>query len=87
MSRFYGTICGCSKTEATRRGHQNIKVSAQSYDGSVITVLNYNSDGELVVSIELNDDTSSSGDSYLPSFHGTFDQLKECFSDFKEKNR
>ncbi len=41
MSKFYGQINGGRGT-ATRTGHQGIRASVQSYDGSVITELTYN---------------------------------------------
>lgn len=88
MAKFYGTIdSDLGKTDRTRRGAKNIKTTAQSYDGSVITVLNYDNHGELIINIELNDDSDTHGKSELPSFHGTLEQLMECFTDYKkEKN-
>ena len=57
MSKFYGQVFGAGKSPATRRGHNLIKVSAQSYDGSVITALNYYGD-ELYVNIGYNFESS-----------------------------
>ena len=48
MSKFYGMIQG-GRGEATHCGHRFIKSAVQSYDGSVITELEYNEIGELLV--------------------------------------
>ena len=64
MSKFYGQVFGMSSTEATRRGGSDIKVSAQSYDGSVITKLYYN-ETKLMVKIQTDKDSSSTGDTKL----------------------
>ena len=47
MSKFYGTVIGASSTVGTRRGHHDIRVCGQSWDGSVITTLDYDSDEKL----------------------------------------
>lgn len=52
MSKFYGTVIGSADTAATRRGSDSIKVAAQSWDGSIITKLRYNKNGDLMVQIE-----------------------------------
>lgn len=72
MSAFYGTVTGNAKTEATRRGHNEIKVSAQSWNGSVITRLYYNGDN-LNVELQISDDSSIHGYTY---FNGTIEELK-----------
>lgn len=81
MPKFYGIVEGFSETVASRRGNNFIKSSAQSYDGSVITRLNYGNDGRLMIDIMLSDDSSSDGDT---EFYGTLDELKECFRDYKK---
>ena len=75
MATFYGTLQGC-RGLATRLGSKDsgLKVSAQSYDGSVITKLSYNEKDELVISIELSDGSSCYGDRV---FSGTLKELKE----------
>lgn len=72
MSKFYGTVRGASQTDATRRGHTDIHVSAQSYDGSIITRLHYDHDGKLIVQLEHNDGSSTYGRTI---FNGTVDEL------------
>lgn len=72
MSAFYGTVCGNAKTEATRRGHKEIKVSAQSWNGSIITRLYYNGD-DLNVELQISDGSATSGYTF---FNGTIDELK-----------
>lgn len=57
MSKFYGQVFGAGKSPATRCGHDQIKVSAQSYDGSVIAALVYCAD-ELYVNIGYSDESS-----------------------------
>lgn len=84
MSTFYGRVEGCSNTIASRRGTDNIKSSAQSYDGSVITKLNYDSQGVLMVTVHLANGSAFYGDD-LPYFYGTFEQLQECFRDWGER--
>lgn len=82
MARFYGTVDGnLAKTNATRRGSDYIKASAQSWHGSVITQLNYDNEGMLIVKIGLTDDSSSYGSG---DFYGTFEELKQCFAEWKE---
>lgn len=39
MSKFYGTVVVQARTDATRRGGRDIRVCAQSWDGSIITRL------------------------------------------------
>ena len=74
MSKFYGQVFGASNTSASRRGHKEIHVSAQSYDGSVITRMFYDHNDRLIVDIQMSDGSSSYGDTV---FRGTFDDLKK----------
>lgn len=73
MSKFYGQVQGMGKTNATRRGGRDIKVSAQSWDGSVITRLYYDDNDELIIDIELSDCSSFYGQTH---FSGTMEELK-----------
>jgi hypothetical protein len=52
MAKFYGQVQG-NRGAATRMGHQSIKASVQSYDGSVITELSYNKEGQLLVDVSV----------------------------------
>ena len=74
MAKFYGQVFGQAKTEASRRGSRNIKVSAQSWNGSVITTLYYNDNDDLMVNLSISDGSSCYGYTY---FDGTLDELKE----------
>jgi hypothetical protein len=74
MSKFYGQVYGQAKTEASRRGSRDIKVSAQSWDGSVITYLEYDKDDQLEVTISIAEGSSSYGYTY---FRGSLEELKE----------
>ena len=79
MSKFYGSIQG-NRGAATRGGSaatrggsaaSGIKSSCQSYDGSVITYMSYDGIGNLVVTIEVSDGSSSYG---RRIFCGTFEE-------------
>lgn len=82
MSKYYGQVEGAARTVASRRGFDKIKVSAQSYDGSVIVRLRDKWKNELekdptdipIVIIEIEEDDSRS---YGPIyFIGTIAELK-----------
>lgn len=81
MSTFYGMVCG-NRGAATRGGSANsgFKASAQSWDGSVITYLDYNEEGKLMVRIGTNDYSSCCTDWNSHDFNGTFDELKEALN-------
>ena len=82
MSRLYGTVQG-SRGVASRCGARDLRVSAQSYDGSVIIRMSESTgDKEPTIRIELNDDTSNYGETY---FRGTYSELKELLSRAKTK--
>ena len=74
MSRFYGTVVGAAQSNATRRGHNDIRVSAQSWNGSLITVLHYDAGGNLIVDLEHSDGSNTRGQTV---FSGTMDDLME----------
>lgn len=69
MSKLYGQVKGSTGTTAARRGNDSIRVSAQSYDGSVITELEYNHGGELEVTISISNESSAYG---TVQWHGSF---------------
>ncbi len=83
MSTFYGQVEGCAQTPATRRGTANsgIRVSAQSYEGSVIVSMR--EPGQ--VRIELADSSSFYGSCI---FDGSIRQLASIFegADALDKN-
>jgi hypothetical protein len=70
MSKFYGRVQG-NRGEATRCGHNHIKTSAQSWNGSVITELTYDENNNLMVSISTSTESSGYG---RQIFYGTFDE-------------
>lgn len=74
MAKFYGQVSGSANTTATRRGSakSGIKASVQSWDGSVITELNENKDGETIVSVSFSNESSSYG---REVFRGTISEL------------
>ena len=79
MSKFYGTVSGQAKTEATRRGSDCIRVSAQSWDGSLITRMHYGHEGQLLVDLSVYDGSSSCYGTTI--FSGTLDELKARLTD------
>lgn len=85
MARFYGQTEGRAQTNATRVGDRYIRTSAQSWDGSVITRLNYSDDGLLMVQINIANSSSTYDGDGNPYFYGTLDDLRECFRDWKEQ--
>ena len=74
MSKFYGQVEGMSSTAATRRGGKFIKTSAQSYDGSIQTRLEYDDQNNLIAEISMCEGTGFYGDRV---FKGKFDDLKD----------
>ena len=75
MSKFYGTVVGSSRTEATRRGFDGIKVSAQSWDGSLITRMRYDQGGRLMVQLDKSNESTSCWGRTI--FWGTLDELEQ----------
>ena len=76
MAAFYGTVEG-NRGVGTRIGSKDsgMKVSAQSYDGSVVVRMWYNQDNELMVSIE----TADKSTNYWTDktiYRGKFNDLK-----------
>ena len=82
MSKFYGMVRG-NRGASTRGGSANsgFKSTAQSYDGSVITCLNYDQNNNLKVRIELAEGSTTYGD---VAFSGTFEELKESMKLLQE---
>lgn len=73
MSRLYGAIQG-SRGPATRCGTDEIKVSAQSWEGSVIVrMTEAKNEAEPTVRVEISDGSSTYGDTV---FRGTIAELK-----------
>ena len=73
MSAFYGQVFGNADTSASRRGYTDIRVSAQSWNGSLITRLYYIQD-VLHVDLYASSGSDSSGHTV---FSGTFEELLE----------
>lgn len=75
MAHFYGQVKGSASTTASRGGTRNsgLRVSAQTYDGSVIVaVMDGKNDGEPVFTIEVDDGSSFYGNEV---FSGTIAEL------------
>lgn len=81
MSKFYGMVCG-NRGAATRGGSANsgFKATAQSYDGSVITYLDYDSNNKLIVQVGTSDHSSACTDWNSHDFRGTFEEFKEMLN-------
>ena len=77
MSAFYGMVEG-NRSAATRGGSKNsgFRSSCQSYDGSVIATMRYDSDNKLIVRVGTNDGSSCYTDSSSQDFNGTFEEFK-----------
>lgn len=73
MAKFYGTVQG-NRGMGSRLGTEEIRTSAQSWDGSVITYLWYNDNKELMVNLSINKGSNNSGDT---KFHNTFDKFNQ----------
>jgi hypothetical protein len=73
MSAFYGMVQG-NRGAATRGGSRasGFKATAQSYDGSVITELTYNREGQLMVDVCVGKGESTCMGSRI--FYGTFEE-------------
>lgn len=73
------TYCSCvgMRGEATRRGGKDgVRVSAQSYDGSII-VYNYYDGDTLKVRVGTNEGSSCCTDYKSNDFSGTFQEFKD----------
>ena len=77
MSKFYGQVEGMSSTVATRRGGKFIKTSAQSYDGSIQTRLEYDDQDNLIVEMSMCEGTGFCG---YRVYRGTFASLKDILT-------
>ena len=76
MAKTYCTCVGM-RGEATRRGgNDGVRVSAQSWDGSIIVRNRYEGD-QLMVRVGTNDGSSCCTDWKSNDFNGTFEEFKE----------
>lgn len=85
MSAYYGQVEGFSETVASRRGSEKsgLRVSCQSYDGSIIV----STAGKGVFRIFVSDDSSFYGERV---FEGTIEQLKAVLTGaavYEEENK
>lgn len=71
MAKFYGQVGG-NRGVATRTGSSNIRTAAQSYDGSIIIELSYNSEDKLMVEICADDYSTAYGNRI---FYGTYEEF------------
>lgn len=75
MSKLYGTLQG-NRGEVTKCGsaQSGLRVSAQSWNGSLITYMGLNKDDTPVVTLRIAEGSSSYGGDVV--FVGTLDELK-----------
>ena len=73
MAKFYGQVFGKSGNAASRLGTSGIRVSAQSWHGSVHTELWHNDEKGLMVTISTSPDSSPTGSVI---FSGTFEEFQ-----------
>lgn len=77
MSRTYATLTG-GRSTLTQRGHRDgVRVSCQSYDGSVIVSNRYDCDDKLELRIGTNEGSGTYTDWSSNDFVGTFEEFKE----------
>lgn len=82
MSAFYGMVEG-NRSCATRGGSKSsgFRASCQSYDGSIISTMNYTEDENgkevLRVRVGTNDGSSACSDWNSNDFTGTFQEFKD----------
>ena len=82
MARFYGQVDGRAKTIATRIGSDDITVSAQSWNGSVTTRLEYDENGVLRINLYLAKGSRMGGDNCMPIFRGTLEDLIQMIEEW-----
>ncbi len=77
MSVFYGMVEG-NRSCATRGGSRasGFRASCQSYEGSIISTMNYDDDGTLRVCVGTSDRSSCYSDWSSDDFNGTFEEFK-----------
>ena len=82
MSKFYGMIQG-NRGAATRGGSANsgFKATAQSWENSIINRLDYDSNNNLRLTIEVADGSRTYGDEV---FRGSFEEFKEMCEIYKK---
>lgn len=75
MSAFYGQVFGQAQTVASRRGSakSGIKVTAQSWNGSLITEMRYVGD-DLIVDLFIGDGSTTYGKHV---FSGSLEELEK----------
>ncbi len=77
MSRTYATLTG-GRSTLTQRGHgDGVRVSCQSWDGSVIVSNRYDCDDKLELRIGTNEGSGTYTDWKSNDFVGTFEEFKE----------
>ena len=77
MSRTYATLTG-GRSTLTQRGHRDgVRVSCQSFDGSVICSNRYDSNDKLELRIGTNEGSGTYTDWKSNDFVGTFEEFKQ----------
>jgi hypothetical protein len=77
MSRTYATLTG-GRSTLTQRGHSDgVRVSCQSFDGSVIVSNRYDCDDKLELRIGTNEGSGTYTDWKSNDFVGTFEEFKQ----------
>lgn len=76
MSKTYASLTGARSTLTQRGFADGVRVSAQSYDGSIVVRNWYDDDGKLYVRVGTNDGSSCCSDWNSEDFNGTFEDFK-----------
>lgn len=86
MSALYGFVEG-NRGPATRGGSKNsgLRVAAQSYDGSLITFMDYDNDDKLRVELRVREGSGAYGGDEI--FRGSLEDLTKICTKFMKKQR
>ena len=77
MSKTYATLTG-GRSTLTQRGHSDgVRVSCQSWDGSVIVSNRYDNDDKLELRIGTNEGSGTYAEWKSNDFVGTFEEFKQ----------
>ena len=84
MAKTYCTCIGMRGERTARGGRDGVRVSAQSYDGSIIVRNWYDDNDQLKVRVGTSDDSSCLTDWNSNDFNGTFEEFKALLKLHKE---
>jgi len=87
MSKFYGTVKGRAKSAATREGNDSIRVSAQSWDNSIVVEMSYRYGNSGVLDIEIGCMEGSKSSFSVPTWSGSYEEFEAmCERDMQRRS-